>query len=82
MLSNCTVKLIPLEKGVKYNPSYVRSVIRPRKRDVFFFDLKKYSDNKISFDKLVKKYTVDSIFVRSYRFLCRHLGKMKREIKK
>ena len=76
-LSNCTVKIIPLEKGVKYNPSYVRSVIRPTKRDVFFLDLKKYSDNKISFDKLVKKYTVDSIFVRSYRFLRRCLGKIK-----
>ena len=79
-LSNCTVKIIPLEKGVKYNPSYVRSVIRPTKRDVFFLDLKKYSDNKISFDKLVKKYTVDSIFVRSYRFLRRCLGKIKRMI--
>ena len=55
-LSNCTVKLIPLEKGVKYNPSYVRSVIRPTKRDAFFLDLEKYSENKISLEKLVKKY--------------------------
>lgn len=79
-LSNCTVKLIPLEKGVKYNPSYVRSVIRPTKRDAFFLDLEKYSENKISLEKLVKKYTVDSIFVRSYRFLRRCLGKIKRMI--
>ncbi len=81
-LSNCTVKLIPLEKGVKYNPSYVRSVIRPTKRDVFFLDLEKYSENKISLEKLVKKYTVDSLFVRGYRFLRRCLGKIKRMIKK
>lgn len=81
-LSNCTVKQIPLEKGVKYNPSYVRSVIRPTKRDAFFLDLEKYSENEISLEKLVKKYTVDSIFVRGYRFLRRCLGKIKRGIKK
>ena len=79
-LSNCTVKIIPLEKGVKYNSSYVRSVIRPTKRDDFFLDLDKYSENKISLEKLVKKYTVDSIFVRTYRFLRRCLGKIKRMI--
>lgn len=81
-LSNCTVKQILLEKGVKYNPSYEHSVIRPRKRDSFFLDLEKYSENKISLEKLVKKYSEDSFFVRGYRFLRRFLRKVKRMKKK
>lgn len=79
-LTNCSLKQIPLEKGVKYNPSYVRSVVRPKKRNTFFLDLEKYSQNKFSLEKLVKKYTVDSLFVRGYRFLRRVLGKIKRMI--
>ena len=79
-LTNCSLKQIPLEKGVKYNPSYVRSVVRPKKRNTFFLDLEKYLQNKFSLEKLVKKYTVDSLFVRGYRFLRRVLGKIKRMI--
>ena len=80
-LSACIIKQIPLEKGVKYNPSFVRSVIRPKKRDIFFMDLEEYSENKISLEKLVKKYTADSLFVRGYSFLRRCLGKIKRMVK-
>ena len=79
-LTSCVVKQIPLEKGVKYNPSYTRSVIRPKKRDVFFLDLEKYSQNKITLEKLVEKYTLDGLFVRGYRLLRRCLGKVKRMI--
>lgn len=54
-LSDCIIKQISLEEGVKYNPSYVRSVNRPRKRDIFFLDLEKFSEKKTIIRKISKK---------------------------
>jgi coenzyme F420-reducing hydrogenase beta subunit len=81
-LVGCTVKEIPLERGVKYNPAYVRSASKPRKRNYFFKDLNVFAEGKISLDKLVKKYTVDGLCVKGYRFIRRCLGKIKRMIVK
>lgn len=79
---DCTVREIPIEKGVKYNPSYVRSVSKHKKRKSFFKELNEFSEENISLDKLVKKYTVDGLCVKGYRFIRRCLGKIKRMIVK
>jgi len=79
---DCTIKAIPIENGVKYNPSYVRSVLKSRKRSSFFKELNMLAEGNISLDKLVKKYTVDGFCVKGYRFICRCLGKIKRVIVK
>ena len=81
-LVECTVKKVPSEKGVKYNPSYVRSVSKSRKRSSFFYDLNMFAEGKFSLDKLVKKYTVDGFCVKGYRFIRRCLGKIKMMIVK
>lgn len=79
---DCTIKAIPIENGVKYNPSYVRSVLKSRKRSSFFKELNMLAEGNISLDKLVKKYTVDGFCVKGYRFIRRCLGKIKRMIVK
>ena len=79
---DCTIKAIPIENGVKYNPSYVRSVLKSRKRSSFFKELNMLAEGNISLDKLVKKYTVDGFCVKGYRFIRRCLGKIKRVIVK
>ena len=77
-LMDCTIKKIPLETGAKYNPSYIYSVSKPKKRNRFFEDLIVFSEGKVSLDKLVKRYTVDNLCVKGYRFIRRCFGKIKR----
>ena len=77
-----SISVTQVENGVKYNPSYVRSVLKSRKRSSFFKELNMLAEGNISLDKLVKKYTVDGFCVKGYRFIRRCLGKIKRMIVK
>lgn len=74
-LENCRIKKINAEIGIKYNPSMIKSVTKPKLRRSFYSDLE-----KLPFEKLVKKYTYISFFKRCYRFVRRCLGKIKRMI--
>lgn len=74
-LTNCKIKKIDVELGIKYNPSLIRSVRKPKLRDTFFYDLE-----KLSFEKLIKKYTYVPFYKHCYRFIRRCLGKIKRVI--
>ena len=64
-------KDVDLDEAIKYNSSYTKSVSKPAKRDEFFENL-----DKVSFDKLVKKYTVQVPLWKKI------LGKGKRIIKR
>jgi hypothetical protein len=59
---NILYKEVDINKVVDYNPSAVKSVDYNPKREKFFVEL-----DKISFDKLVKKYCSDSILFRTKR---------------
>ena len=74
-LQNCKIKQVNSEIGIKYNPSLIKSVNRPRLRDSFYSDLE-----KMDFEKLSKKYTNVPLIKRCYRFIFRFLGKIKRMI--
>lgn len=74
-LENCRIKKINAEIGIKYNPSMIKSVTKPKLRGTFYSDLE-----KLPFAELVKKYTYISFFKHCYRFVRRCLGKIKRMI--
>ena len=52
-------KEVDINKAVKYNSAAIKSVVYNPKRDDFFKDL-----SELDFDKLVKKYCTDKMFVR------------------
>lgn len=54
--SNCFMKIIQLEQGLKYNPSLIKSVTLPARRKSFFIDL-----HRMRFDQFVTKYTKDKM---------------------
>lgn len=70
-LQNCKIKQVNSEVGIKYNPSFIKSVNRPRLRDSFYSDLE-----KMDFEKLVKKYTNQSFFSKSKNVLKRAIKKV------
>ena len=69
-IENCIKKSVPLEAGLKYNPSMIKSVAMPNKRKDFFRDL-----NTLPFEKVVKKYAVTPWWTKSYKFVRRCIGK-------
>ncbi len=80
-LKNCIIQEVALESGVKYNMAYLFSYKLSRKRKLFFSDLSKFSYEKISLDKLVKKYTIDSYFAKCCIFVRRILSKIKKKLR-
>jgi hypothetical protein len=74
-IENCIKKSVPLEAGLKYNSSMIKSVAMPNKRKDFFRDL-----NTLPFEKVVKKYAVTPWWTKSYKFVRRCVGKALRKI--
>jgi coenzyme F420-reducing hydrogenase beta subunit len=66
-------KSVPLESGLKHNPSMIKSVAMPNKRKTFFKDLE-----VLSFEKMVRKYAVTPWYVKGYRFVRWCAGKVLR----
>ena len=66
-------KEVSYEEGVKGNPSEYKSVARSQQRDTFFEDL-----DKLSFEKMAKKYAAD----RKVPFKRRVVNKIKRKFKR
>lgn len=60
------------EESINYNKSMFKSVAKPKNRDKFFENL-----DKLSFDKLVKKYTIN----KNGNLLKRIIRKLKKKIK-
>ena len=58
------IKSIPVAKdqSVSHNSAYYKSVVRPNERNFFFEDM-----NKLSWDKLTKKYLTEKIVVKIKR---------------
>ena len=77
-LENCLVKEIPVESGVKHNPSYYSSCKKPAGRNTFFDALTEVEQEKKDFLWLYKKYGVGSFPLRVYKFTRRCGGKMLR----
>lgn len=77
-LENCLAKEIPLESGMRHNPSYCTAVKRPNGRDTFFTDLQKVEEGTMDFQRLFKKYGLDSLTKRIYRFVRRCGGRLLR----
>lgn len=69
-LENCSVREIPLDAGLRHNPSLVKSVSRPQKRETFFRDLR-----TVRFEKMIRRYATTPFYVRAYRFARRGLAK-------
>ena len=76
-LTGCVKKSVPLESGLKHNPSMIKSVEMPEKRKTFFADL-----NTKSFPDMIKKYAVTPWWIRCYKFVRKCGGKVKRMMKK
>ena len=74
-LTDCMKQPVPLESGLKHNPSMVRSVELPTQRKVFFKDL-----NTLSFEKVIKKYASTPWYVKGYRLVRRCIGKVLRKV--
>lgn len=68
-------KLVPLESGLKYNSSMIKSVEMPDKRKTFFKDLE-----VLSFEEMVRKYAETPWYVKSYRFIRRCARKVLRKV--
>ena len=66
------IEEVDFEQSVQYNKSMFMSVDKPKNRDKFFENL-----NKLEFDKLVKKYTVD----KQGNIIKRILRKIKKIVK-
>ncbi len=77
-LENCLVKEIPVESGIRYNPSYYSSCKKPSGRNTFFDALAEVEQEKKDVLWLYKKYGVDSFPLRVYKFARRCGGKMLR----
>lgn len=69
-VKNCLKESVPLEAGLKYNPSMVSSVAIPKSRVQFFKDL-----STSRFEKLIKKYVATPWYVSGYKFFRRCVGK-------
>lgn len=69
------LRVVNIHQALKYNPPATKSVPPNPKRDLFFRDLE-----RLNFEKLVKKYASDSIFVTLKRFSKRVLSKTKKII--
>lgn len=74
-IDNCVKKSVPLEAGLKYNPSMVKSVAMPKGRETFFKDLE-----VLSFKQLVKKYATTPWYLKGYKFARRCAGKVLRKV--
>ena len=70
-LENCTVREVALDAGLRHNPSLVKSVSRPQKRETFFRDL-----NALRFEKVIRRYATTPLYVRAYRFARRCTAKV------
>ena len=57
----CKVKEIDLNKGLKYNYAMLKSVAKAKPREHFFKDL-----NKLTFEKMIKKYVILPWYKKSY----------------
>ncbi|WP_444659808.1 Coenzyme F420 hydrogenase/dehydrogenase, beta subunit C-terminal domain [Caproiciproducens sp. R2] len=68
---------VDIQKAVKNNTAAHQSVLQSSKRDAFFKDL-----DKLPFEVLMKKYCVDSTFVKMRHRIHRVLSKMKHMIVK
>lgn len=66
-------EIVDFEESIQYNKSLFKSVEKPINRELFFENL-----DKLSFDKLVKKYTLD----KRGNIIKRVLRKIKKQIKK
>lgn len=76
-VENCSKEPVPLEAGLKYNPSMVRSVVMPNAREFFFKDLE-----KLNFEKMIKKYVVTTPWhVKAYLLLRSFTRKVFRTIR-
>ena len=76
-LTNCRTQKIDCNQGVKYNPSMIKSVSRPEKRDSFFKDL-----DSLDFEKLLKKYNHIPLIKRVKTFGGKCLRKIKSLVQK
>ncbi len=74
-IENCIKKSVPLEAGLKYNSSMIKSVEMPEKRKTFFKDL-----NTLSFEKVIKKYTITPWWTKGYKLVRRCAGKALRMV--
>ena len=77
-LENCLVKEIPVESGVRHNPSYRTSCKKPAGRSSFFDSLSLVKQGEKDFLWLYRKYGFDSLPLRVYKFIRRCGGKMLR----
>ena len=72
------MKEIPVESGVRHNPSYRTSCKKPAGRSSFFDSLVLVEQGEKDFLWLYRKYGFDSLPLRVYKFIRRCGGKMLR----
>lgn len=72
VLKECVSKEVQMDLCIKYNPAIINSPKRPKQRDSFYLDLAKKNINKI-----IYKYVVTPVWLRSYRFIRRIYNKLK-----
>ena len=77
-LENCLVKEIPVESGVRHNPSYRTSCKKPAGRSSFFDSLVLVEQGEKDFLWLYRKYGMDGLPLRVYKFIRRCGGKVLR----
>lgn len=77
-LENCFVKEIPVEVGMRHNPSYYKSCKKPVGRNTFFDSLDMVEQREKDFLWLYKKYGLDSLPLRGYKLARRCGGKLLR----
>lgn len=70
--NKCILKQVEVNEAIKYNKSYIASVVVNKKREEFFADL----NANMSFKKIIKKYTTGSSILK------RNIRKCKKIIKK
>lgn len=75
-IENGMKKSVLLEAGLKHNPAMIKSVVKPKGRELFFKDLE-----VLSFEKMVKKYATIPWYVNAYMFVKKCAGKLLREFK-
>lgn len=69
--SSLKIKEVSLSESIRFNPSYIKSVQRPRLRDTFFRDLEIKS-----LDFIFKRYGRDSICKRTGLLVKRGVRKL------
>lgn len=75
-VENCEKKSVPMEIGLKYNPSMVSSVEITEKRETFFRDL-----NALNLEKVIRKYANTPFSVKACKLFRQCVGKALRKIR-